>query len=82
MNKTRAYFSGALSLLICPCHLPLTFPLLLSLTAGTALGAWLAGRFWLLFGISTALFLVSLGLALWWMTNSQEGAACAVEPPK
>jgi mercuric ion transport protein len=46
----------------CPCHLPVTVPILLGLTAGTALGAFLANNLWLLGTISTAYFLFALVL--------------------
>lgn len=46
--------------LACPCHLPLTIPLILGLTAGTAVGAFLVNNIWLVAGISTAYFIVSM----------------------
>ncbi len=48
----------------CPCHLPVTVPILLGLTAGTALGAFLANNLWLLGAISTTYFLLALVLGL------------------
>ena len=62
----KEYIAGAIALIACPCHLPLTFPLLLSLTAGTALGSWLEGRFGLVFVISTVIFIGGLALAMRW----------------
>ena len=59
----------------CPCHLPLTLPLLLSLTAGTALGVFLQQHPWVVFGASTVLFVTGVYLALQWM--GQEG--CRVD---
>lgn len=75
-NSVKGYVTGAFALLVCPCHLPLTFPLLLSLTAGTALGSWLAGKFGLLFGIFTALFLAGLFLAWRWLVDEEGGVQC------
>ena len=51
-HKIKAYVASVVAFIACPCHLPLTLPLLVSLTAGTAFSAWLAaprhhaGRHW------------------------------------
>ncbi len=79
-NTVKGYAAGVFALLVCPCHLPLTFPLILSLTAGTALGGWLAGKFGLLFGIFTALFLAGLFLAWRWLVDEGDGEPCPVPP--
>jgi glutaredoxin len=62
-QKFKGYLAGAVALIACPCHLPITFPLLLSLTAGTALGSWLEGKFALVFAVSAAIFIGGLVLA-------------------
>src|SRR5260370_41780779 len=38
----RTLIAGAVAIITCPCHLPITLPLVISLTAGTAFSAWLA----------------------------------------
>ncbi|MCB0083603.1 MAG: hypothetical protein KDE47_21835, partial [Caldilineaceae bacterium] len=40
----RGVLAGAIALVACPCHLPLTFPILLAVTAGTAMSSWLANN--------------------------------------
>lgn len=65
-QSIKGYFAGAIALVACPCHLPITFPILLSLTAGTVFGSWLVGNFWLLFGVLTVIFLGGLGLMFLW----------------
>ena len=70
-HSLKGYLGGAIALIACPCHLPITFPLLLSLTAGTALGSWLAGKFGLVFGLSTVIFIGGLGLAMLWSGNEK-----------
>ena len=47
--KIKGWFARVIALIFCPCHLPLTFPFLLVLTAGTSLGAWLSRNYWLFF---------------------------------
>ena len=65
--KVRGFVAAAVALVACPCHLPLTLPLLLSLTAGTALGVFLRQHPWVVFGASTVLFVGGLYLALQWV---------------
>lgn len=66
-RSIKGYVAGAVAFITCPCHLPLTIPLLIALTAGTAFSRWLATNS-LLFGAMVAgVFVLSLGLALqWW----------------
>ncbi len=61
-NKAGAYLAA----LTCPCHVPM----LLFLTAGTAVGAWLAAYGDLLLGLAAVLFVYGL----WTMFRS--GKAC------
>lgn len=42
LQKFGGYALGATALVACPCHLPLTLPLLSALLAGTSLGALLS----------------------------------------
>lgn len=81
-KRIRVYLAGAFVLVICPCHLPLTFPLLLALTAGTALGIWLQGKFWLIFGVSTAIFIGSLSLAYLWNAQGKMPSDQACKPSR
>ncbi len=78
MIKIKAYVAGVAAFIACPCHLPLTLPLLISLTAGTAFGAWLAapGTLLLVGAISTVIFIGGLALAFNWFTLP----ACAARP--
>ena len=65
-HTTKAYVAGVVAFIICPCHLPLTLPLLISLTAGTAFGAWLAQNTILVGVISAVAFIGGLALAFKW----------------
>lgn len=68
-RKIKAYVAGIVAFIACPCHLPLTLPLLISLTAGTAFGAWLAYNTVLVGVISTVVFIDGLALAFRWFTQ-------------
>lgn len=65
--KIRGYVAAGVALVACPCHLVLTLPLLLSLMAGTVLGAFLRENTWLVYGVTTALFVGGLFLTFRWM---------------
>lgn len=64
--RTRGLLASIIALVACPCHLPASLPLLISLTAGTAFSIWLAHNILLAGVISTAVFVGGLGLALNW----------------
>lgn len=50
--------------LTCPCHLPVALPVLLTLTAGTALGSWLSANTWSVWALFGVLFVASLMIAM------------------
>jgi len=62
----KGYVAGAVALIFCPCHLPITLPLLIALTAGTAFSAWLANNVFLVGAISTVVFVGGMVLAFKW----------------
>lgn len=65
-HTIKGYVAGAVAFISCPCHLPITLPLLISATAGTVFSAWLANNVILVGALSTVMFLGGLGLALKW----------------
>lgn len=77
-RTVRPLVSGIVALVSCPCHLPLTLPLILSLTAGTVVGTWLAGNIPVIVGGSVVIFVSSLLLTLRWSKPSPE--ICRIEP--
>ncbi len=68
-HSFKGYLAGAVALIACPCHLPLTLPLLIGLTAGTAFSAWLTVNFITTGVVFTVIFLASLALAFIWNGN-------------
>ncbi len=76
----RSYLAAGLALLTCPCHLVIVLPVLLTLTAGTALYTFLTAHVLWIYGLSAGLFLINLGLAVhWWPTEEEEAACCATK---
>ncbi len=80
MKTLKGYILLITGFLACPCHLPLTLPLLLAVTAGTAIGALLASNIWLIVAVSTIYFVSAL--ALGWRYVTQDEKACEVSQPK
>jgi mercuric ion transport protein len=72
VRSVRGYVSMGIGLVACPCHLPLTLPLLLSLTAGTAFSAWLATHTALVYGLSTLIFIGGFGLGMFWLNSGSQ----------
>lgn len=62
--------AAAVAFVACPCHLPVTLPLLIALTAGTAFGTWLENNTVTVGVISTIIFIGGLALAYKWMTEA------------
>lgn len=68
--------AGTVAFISCPCHLPLTLPLLLAITSGTALGAWLERSTTTIYVVSTILFLGGLALAGKWLFSDSAETCC------
>ncbi len=56
--------------LACPCHLPLTLPLLLAMLGGTSLGLFLRENTGLIFAAAGVYFLVAIGIGLFLLSGS------------
>ncbi len=81
--RIRGYLVAGFALIICPCHLVLTLPLLLSVTAGTAMGAFLEQNFYAIIGVSIVVFIGGLVLAIRWLgSDVSEDAANSSRKPR
>ncbi|MCW5886889.1 MAG: hypothetical protein KIT07_02070 [Anaerolineales bacterium] len=70
-NQFKGRGAVILGFIACPCHLPITLPIAISLTAGTAAGAWLTNNTALIWGLFTLLFLGGLGLGFHWLNQDE-----------
>ena len=78
MHKTKGIIPGLFALTVCPCHLPLTLPILLTLTAGTAVGGWLANNTTIIYAAAAVLFIGGLALAGKWLV-ADEAETCEIK---
>jgi len=82
-NKIRGSVAAGVALILCPCHLVLTLPLLLSITAGTAAGAFLERNYYAVIVVSIIFFIGGLVLAIRWLRSAvSEDAANSSRKPR
>ena len=70
----KGSISAAIAFISCPCHLLIVMPILLTMTAGTALGAWLTTNQPLIWVLFTLIFVISLVGAFRWLANPSNQA--------
>lgn len=79
MRRTLGgYMLVITGLLACPCHVPLTLPLVLALLGGTALGGWLNTHMGLVYGLSAGYFLAALIVGFWWLNRPGRRSALSL----
>jgi hypothetical protein len=66
----KGYLLLGLGFVFCPCHLPITLPLLGLWVGGTTGASFLADNRGLIFALSTVLFLGGLA-AGWWLLSRE-----------
>lgn len=59
-QQIRGYLAGAVAFITCPCHLPIIWPVLITLTAGTAFGTWLIHNQLTIGAMMTVMFVIGL----------------------
>lgn len=72
-NKSRGYFAIITALIACPCHFPITLPLIIGLASGTAIGAFLQQNLLLVYVAAILYFLGGLWLGWPWLFLAKEG---------
>ncbi|HRN51856.1 MAG TPA: hypothetical protein PLC52_11060 [Anaerolineales bacterium] len=71
-RKFKGYLAAGIAFISCPCHLPITLPIAISLTAGTGISAWLTQNTFMIGAGFTLVFLTSLGLGYFWLTKENQ----------
>jgi mercuric ion transport protein len=74
--RVRGYLAAGLALIACPCHLVVTLPLILSVTAGTGVGVYIKQNLGVVIAVSIIAFIGGLALASRWLRSGvSEGVA-------
>ena len=81
MNRLWGGVLAVTGFIACPCHLPLTLPLLLGVLGGTGLGGFLASNTGLVYGIATGYFIFGLGVGLFLLNRKSRKHALACKTP-
>ena len=61
-NGIRGIVAIVVAFFFCPCHLPITFPIIVALASGSAIGVWLSSSFMLVTIVFATSFLGMLAL--------------------
>lgn len=81
-KNLRIGVSGFVALASCPCHLPVTLPIILTITAGTSLGLWIANNTGMVMVISSVVFVGSLLVTFRWANKQDEVCRIPVDTQK
>ncbi len=57
----------------CPCHFPLTLPLILGVLGGTSIGSFIGTNTSWIYGIATAYFIVGIGVGWYLLMRKRPG---------
>lgn len=75
-HKIKGGFMAVTAIVACPCHFPLTLPIIFGITGGTAFGAWMAQNTILIYTLATVYFIGGILLAVRWLSvDKGEGRA-------
>lgn len=75
-QKIRVGLAVVVAVVACPCHLPLTLPLLLAASGGTLLGFSAGTAMVPLFIASTVLFIGALYFSVLWINSRAKAPVC------
>ena len=82
----RKVWGGTLTVtgfIACPCHLPLTLPLVLGVLGATGVGSFIGANTDLIYGIFTGYFIAAIGVGLFLLNRknrADEDAVCELPP--
>ena len=84
MSKVWGVVLAVTGFIACPCHFPLTLPLLFGVLGGTGVGSFIGANTGWVYGIAAGYFVGALGLG-WYLLNrrstSKRGQVCEVSSP-
>ncbi len=77
MSKIWGGVLTATAFIACPCHFPLTLPILLGILGGTGVASFIGAHTGLIYGIASVYFIIGVG-AGWYLLNKRrlQGTRC------
>ncbi len=65
----------------CPCHFPITLPVVVGALGGTGLGGLIAANTGLVYGVGAAYFMIGIGLSLYLLNRRSASAGALRDVP-
>ena len=65
----------------CPCHFPITLPIVVGALGGTGLAGFIAANTGLVYGVGAAYFLIGIGLSLYLLNRRSASAGGPGDQP-
>ena len=81
MSKPWRWFLVTTGIAACPCHFPLTLPIVVGALGGTGLGGLIAANTGLVYGVGAAYFMISIGLSLYLLIRGSASAGAPRDLP-
>ena len=81
MSKPWSWFLVTTGIAACPCHFPITLPIVVGALGGTALGGFIAANTGLVYGVGGAYFMIGIGLSLYLLNRRSTSAGALRDLP-
>ena len=65
----------------CPCHFPITLPIVVGALGGTSLGGFITASTGLVYGVGAAYFMLGIGLSLYLLNRRSASAGARLDLP-
>ena len=73
MGRVWGWVLAVTGFVACPCHLPLTLPLILGVLGGTGIGSFIGANTSWVYGIATAYFIVGICVGVYLLKRKRTG---------
>ncbi len=74
MSQRWSWFLVTTGIAACPCHFPITLPIVVGALGGAGLGGFIAANTGLVYGVGSAYFMIGIGLSLYLLNRRSASA--------